>query len=78
MNDTMEHAQHVSAAGSGPTAAPPAASTQQAVHARLQLMRENMEKIHELLGQVTVLAQENSEMICLCEALVVKTHGYHQ
>jgi hypothetical protein len=71
----IQHAQQVSAAGSGPTAAPPAASPVHVIMARLQLMRENTEQIEKLVRQVNLLAQENSQQIRLCEELLLSESG---
>jgi hypothetical protein len=43
--------------------------------ARLQLMRENTEKIQELVRQVNVLAHEISEQVGLLEELVLSESG---
>ena len=72
MKDQIQHAQQVSAAGSGPTAAPPAAST---VHVIMAKMRENTEQIQKLVRQVNLLAQENSQQIRLCEELLLSESG---
>ena len=72
MKGQIEHAQQVSAARSGPTAAPPAAST---VHVIMAKMRENTKLIDKLVRQVSLLAQENSEQIRLCEDLLLSESG---
>ena len=72
MKGQIQHAQQVSAAGSGPTAAPPAAST---VHVIMAKMRENTELIQKLVRQVNLLAQENSQQIRLCEELLLSESG---
>jgi hypothetical protein len=72
MKGQIEHAQQVSAARSGPTAAPPAAST---VHVIMAKMRENTELIQKLVRQVSLLAQENSQQIRLCEDLLLSESG---
>ena len=72
MKGQIQHAQQVSAAGSGPTAAPPAAST---VHVIMAKMRENTELIQKLVRQVNLLAQENSQQIRLCEELFLSESG---
>ena len=62
----------------GATAAPPAASTQMAGHvimAGLQLLRHNTEQIHELVQQVNVLTQGNSQQIALIQELLLSASG---
>ena len=75
MKGQIQHAQQVSAAGSGPTAASPAASPVHVITSSLQLMRENTEQIEKLLRQVNLLAQENLQQLRVCEELFLSESG---
>ena len=62
----------------GATAAPLAASTQIPAHVimeGLQLLRHNTEQIHELVQQVNVLTQGNSQQIARLEELLLSALG---
>ena len=43
--------------------------------AGLQLMRHNTEQIQELVQQVNILAQENSQQIALIQELLLSASG---
>jgi hypothetical protein len=67
----MVHEQGASAAGPGPTAAPPPAPT-------LEMMREKMQNIKQLVLEVNILACEISGQVAALEESVFRESGGSQ